>query len=392
MDGRFIIHLNVADFAVAVERLTDCRLREWPVIVAYRNVSRTVVYDMSEEAYQNGVRKAMALKTALGRCRDARVVAPHPHRYENAMAELLRCALPFSPLVEMTDHNGHLFIDVTGTGKLFGPAQDVGRKIRKDIRQRIGVKPVWAVAPNKLTAKVATRLVKPSGEYIVEAGNEAAFLRPVPLCLIPGIEANDLKIFNTLNLSLAGQAAQWSEEQLDVVFGKRSLFLHDAVRGIDSDPVTPIDRQLPAIRKDHEFIEDTNDPAVVNGVLFHLVEQAGREIRKRGLAARRTGVLLGYSDGKRTIRQATAHPAAADDFNLFTTARTALTRTWTRRTRIRHIRLICDRFTRPSAQLSLLPDRQKEKHRNLMSAMDTVRSRFGPSILKTGRTLSMDLP
>ena len=392
MDGRFIIHLNVADFAVAVERLTDCRLRERPVIVAHQALSRTVVYDMSEEAYQNGVRKAMALKTALGRCRDARVVPPHLHRYENAMAELLRCALPYSPLVEMTDHNGHLFIDVTGTGKLFGPAQDVGRKIRKDIRQRIGVEPVWAVAPNKLTAKVATRLVKPSGEYIVAPGNEAAFLRPVPLHLIPGIEANDLKIFNTLNLSLAGQAAQWSEEQLDVVFGRRSLFLHDAVRGIDADPVTPIDRQPTAIRKDHEFIEDTNDPATVNSALFCLVEQAGREIRRRVLAARRVGILLGYSDGKRTIRQATTHPAAADDFGLFTTAQTALARAWTRRTRIRHIRLICDRLTPPSTQLSLLPDGQKEKRRDLMAAMDAVRRRFGPSALKNGRTLSTASP
>ena len=178
MDGRLIIHLNVADFAVAVERLTDSRLRERPVIVAHQDVSRTIVYDMSEEAYQNGVRKTMALKTALGRCRDARVVAPHLHRYENAMTELLRCALPYSPLVEMTDHNGHLFLDVTGTKKLFGLARDVGRRIREDIRRRIGVDPVWAVAPNKLTAKVATRLVKPSGEYIVEAGSEAAFFKP----------------------------------------------------------------------------------------------------------------------------------------------------------------------------------------------------------------------
>ena len=54
--NRNIIHINVADFAVAVERAVDRRLRERPVIVAPEGVSRAVVYDMSEEAYQAGVR------------------------------------------------------------------------------------------------------------------------------------------------------------------------------------------------------------------------------------------------------------------------------------------------------------------------------------------------
>ena len=131
MRERFIIHLNVADFAVAIERLTDSRLRERPVIVAPQGAVRAAVYDMSEEAYQNGVRKQMPLKRALRRCWDACVVAPHVNRYENAMKALVRCALPYSPLVEMADHNGHLFVDATGTGQLFGPPPDVAWRIRK---------------------------------------------------------------------------------------------------------------------------------------------------------------------------------------------------------------------------------------------------------------------
>jgi DNA polymerase-4 len=392
MDGRFIIHLNVADFAVAVERLTDLRLRKRPVIIAPHGALRAAVYDMSEEAYQNGVRKRMALGTALRRCRDARVVAPHIHRYENATRELFRCVRPYSPLIEMTDYNGHLFMDVTETGKLFGPAPDIARRIRMEVRRRMGVDPIWSVAPNKLTAKVATRLVKPTGDYIVDSGNEAPFLHPVALYLIPGIDADDLKTFHALNLTRAGQVAPWSADQLDVVFGKRSPFLYDAVRGIDAVPVTPVGQRSPAIRKDHEFADDTNDPEIVNGALYRLVEQSGWDLRRRQLAARRAGIVLGYSDGIRIIRQATAGRATATDVDLFKTAETALARSWTRRVRIRHIRLICDRLTRPSAQLSLFTDPKETNRRNLMTAMDDVRRRFGPSALKTGRTLLISQP
>ena len=90
MRERFIIHLNVADFAVAVERAVDCRLQKRPVVIAPEGAARATVYDMSEEAYQNGVCKGMALKRALRYCRDAVVLPPHPARYEQAMADFLK--------------------------------------------------------------------------------------------------------------------------------------------------------------------------------------------------------------------------------------------------------------------------------------------------------------
>jgi len=403
MRERFIIHLNVADFAVAIERLTDSRLRERPVIVAPQGAVRAVVYDMSEEAYQNGVRKQMPLGKALRRCRDACVVAPHVNRYENAMKALVRCAMSYSPLVEMADHNGHLFVDATGrnlsstmpkkptkrisSGKLFGPPPDVAWRIRKEVRSYIGVDPIWSVAPNKLVAKVATRLVKPTGEYIVGAGDEEQFLLPVSLYLIPGIKPNDLNVFYTLNLTRAGHVAAWSKDQLEVVFGKNGATLYNTVRGIDASPVAPVQQKKMKICADHEFADDTNDPEMVEGVLYRLAEQAGADLRQQRLMTKQTEIVLSYSDGKRTACRATAKPATADDFSLFKAAKFALTLAWTRRVRIRHLRLICNRLAYPPAQLDLFPNGREEAAGNLMAAVDAIRKRFGVSAVQTGRTL-----
>jgi hypothetical protein len=97
---RAIIHINVADFAVAVERVLDRRLAERPVIIAPQGAARAAVYDMSEEAFQAGVRKQMPLGRALRRCRDARLLPPRPHRYGQAMNRTLQSALPCPPPVE----------------------------------------------------------------------------------------------------------------------------------------------------------------------------------------------------------------------------------------------------------------------------------------------------
>ena len=164
---RKIIHINVADFAVAVERVLDARLCRRPVIIAAEGAARSAVYDMSDEAFGAGVRKGMLLRRAKRRCPEAAVLLPRPHRYERAMKDLFRRALPFSPRVEPGERDGHLFLDATGTGRLFGPAVDVAWRLQRQVRSDMGLDPIWSVAPNKLTAKVATRLVKPTGEYVV---------------------------------------------------------------------------------------------------------------------------------------------------------------------------------------------------------------------------------
>ncbi len=389
MGARSIIHLNVADFAVAVERQVDRRLQKRPVIVAPYGAARAAVYDMSEEAYQQGVRKGMALRRAFRFCRDAAVLPPHPDRYERAMSELLKRALPYSPFIETADQNGHLFVDLTGTGKLFGPPEDVAWRIRKTVRTDMGLDPIWSLAANKLVAKVATRLVKPSGEYIVRPGDEEMFLKPLSIHLIPGVEAADLKQFLRFNLTSAGQVAVLTRDQLDVLFGNRGHTFYDAVRGIDPSPVLSVRQKQPKVCFDHWFGEDTTHVDRVDGVLYTLVEKAGAELRRQKLATRRIGIILDYSDGKRYIRQAPANPATTNDFNLFAAAGLALKRAWTRRVRIRHIGLVCDRLVPPPAQLELFPEFRAEnrKKESLMTTLDAIRKQFGSGAVRVGRTL-----
>ena len=387
---RSIIHLNIADFAVAVERAVDCRLRNRPVIIAPEGAVRAAVYDMSQEAYLSGIRKGMALRRATRLCKDVRILPPHPDRYEHTMRALLKQALPYSPLIESGETDGHLFVDVTGSARLFGPPMDVAWRLRRQVKKDLGLDPILSVAPNKLVAKVATRLVKPDGEYIVGAGEEEALLAPLPIGLIPGIERNDLLRLQEFNLSRVSHLTALNLEQLQVPFGARARFLYEAARGIDPSPVLPVGQKPLKIFVDHEFGNDTNDKPTLESALYSLVEQAGDKLRRRRRAARRVAVILDYSDGMRCARQLAAKPATTNDFTLFELARRTLRLAWTRRIRIRHVRLICDRLIFPPAQLQLFADEQKQKDQrdNLISAVDRIRLRFGQEAVQAGRTMA----
>jgi DNA polymerase-4 len=386
---RSIIHLNVADFAVAVERLVDRRLARRPLIIAPEGAPRATVYDMSEEAFQNGVRKGMALRRALRLCRGAAVLPPHPDRYEKAMADLLRQALPYSPLVEPGECDGHLFVDVTGTSRLFGPSMDVAWRLRRQAKQDLGLDPIWSLAANKLVAKVASRLVKPLGEYIVPPGDEQAFLAPLPVWLVPGIEGPDLNRLRELNISRVHQATDLGPAHLEVIFGQRSSFLSDALQGKDISPVLAAGQTPPKVVLDHTFGTDAHAPHVVEAVLYSLVERAGRHLRDRGRSTRRVAVTIDHSDGRRRIRQVAVQPATANDLALFPFARHALRLAWTRRIRIRHLRLVCDRLVYPPAQQPLFADEHLAAMRRekVVDVLDRIRDRFGTQSVQTGRTL-----
>jgi len=387
---RSIIHLNVADFAVAVERAVDQRLHERPVIIAPEGAARAAVYDMSNEAYMTGIRKGMALRRAVRLCKDVQILPPHPDRYELAMRDVFKRALPYSPLIETGEDDGHLFMDATGTARLFGPPMDVAWRLRKQIKTDLGLDPIWSVAPNKLVAKVATRLVKPDGEYIVAAGEEETLLAPLPVNLVPGIELNDQIRLREFNLTRAFQVSALSLEQLEIPFANRALSLYEAVRGIDPSPVLPIGQKPPRVIADHEFGNDTNNVHTLEGVLYGLVEQVGSRLRRRRRAARRIAIILDYSDGMRRARQVAARPATANDLILFELARRTLQLAWIRRVRIRHMRLICDRLIFPPAQLELFAADQKTNDRRcgLITAIDAVRHRFGNEAVRIGCTLA----
>ena len=90
-------------------------------------------------------------------------------------------------------------------------------------------------------------------------------------------------------------------------------------------------------------------------------------------------------------RYAGIKPATANDLTLFELSRDALVRVWTRRVRIRHMRLIFDRLVFPPAQLALFPVGRKEmqKRTNLIAAIDKIRDHFGPEAIRMGRMLAV---
>jgi len=386
---RSIIHLNIADFAAAVEINLMPSLKGYPIIIAPTGAARAVVYDMNDQAYSEGIRKGMPLARVRRINRKIKIIPPRFNRYEQVMQEIFKTSLAYTPAIESGHWDGHLFLDVTGTHRLFGPPRDVALKLKREMKKKLGLDPIWSVATNKLVAKVATRMVKPRGEYIVEPGKERAFLEPLPITLLPGLSKTEILQLRTFNLSYISQIQNLSLAQLVVPFNHRAKLIHGLVRGIDTTPVTQTSGKDVPLHGDHEFADDTNDADQLKKAIYLLVETLCCTLRRQDRVASQLSLTLSYSDGGQQGITGKLTPPTANEMVMFSKATPLLFKTWRRRIRIRHIRLTSKKLTRCQTQATLFPETPKaDQQEKIFRVVDKIRTKFGTHAVCTGQTLA----
>jgi DNA polymerase-4 len=375
---REIIYMTVPSFPVAVERVIHPELRGRPVVVASFVAARSVVTALSSEAWNAGIRKGMVLAKALRYCRNAIVLPPNEPLYLRASRAIFKVLGNFSPLLEPSGH-GHAYMDITGTGRLFGPPRDTAWKAQKEILRQLHLDASLGVASNKMVSKIASDLIRPAGLQDVPHGNESSFLSPLPVRMLPGVGPQTERQFEDLNIRLIHDVAVMRLDLLALAFGRFGFVLHQRALGIDRTPVYPM-RAVPVLEHGRVLPEDSNDYDVLKGVLTDLCEQAGKQLREKRLCAGKMELHIRYADYREDGHKVPLKPPVQSSAILYSRALPLLDGILTRRTRVRSMNLCLMDLSQGSVQLELFADPRPERRLKLEFALDTLRNRFGAAV------------
>jgi DNA polymerase-4 len=389
--SRSVLHVDIAAFPIAVERVIEPGLRGRPVLVAPPGSARAPVLVASQEAALEGVRAGMPLPVALRRCPGARVLHPNEALYRRASGAVLSLLGGYSPLVEPAAL-GQTVLDLTGTVRLFGAAQDAAARIRREIETRLRLKPTVGLATSKLVSRVAARVIRPDGLCDVFPGAEAPFLAPLPVGLLPAAHGETRERLLDLNVARVADLLRFSQTQLLIAFGAQAGRLRRQALGIDASPVRPPEA-APAIVEEETLAEDSNEEVVLLRALLGLCERAGARLRRLQARAARLRVTLRHSNDIVERREERLAPPVAADRLLFARARAIGERARTRRVRVRWIELRCLDLSRAPRQLELFgPEAfgadlsaRAGAAESLADAVDRIRGRFGENAIVTGR-------
>jgi len=383
---RRIIHLDMDAFFAAIEQRDHPEYKGKPVIVGGLPNTRGVVSTCSYEARAFGVHSAMPLREAFRRCPHGVFLPGRMRRYQEVSAALMKILREYTPLVEPLSCD-EAFLDVTGSERLFGPAEEIARLIVTRIEAELELTASVGIAPNKFLAKVASDLQKPKGFVVVKPGEERAFLAPLPISKLWGVGPKTAANLRQLGLQTIGDLQKRSVEELRRHLGETGEQLYRLALGIDDRPVTPED-EVKSIGHEITLSTDTDNRDFLEGVLLSLSEKVARRLRRQGLIGRVITLKIRDTDLHTITRRTTLSQATAFEEVIYQTARALAEENQWGKKPVRLLGVSVSGLQKSeTGQVPLFNEPAQQDLRRLHQTIDQIKDRFGEKAITRGRLL-----
>jgi DNA polymerase-4 len=384
-----ILHADLDAFFASVEQRDDPRLSGRPVIVGMG-----VVLACSYEAKARGVHSAMGGRMARRLCPEAVVVKPRFSAYVDASRAVFAVFEDTTPLVEGLSID-EAFLDVRGMERIAGTPREIAVRLRREVRERVGLPITVGVARTKFLAKVASGVAKPDGLLVVPPDEELAFLHPLPVERLWGVGPKTAAKLHDRNIATVGQVAQLGERTLVTLVGRAAgRQLHALAHNRDPRRVRVGVRRR-SMGSQCAIGRGNHPPEKLHAILLAIVDRLSRRLRAARRVCRTVTLRLRFDDFTRATRSRTMPAPTCRTSAILEAAEALLAENGA---------LIGERgITLLGLSLSNLAnagvgqlDLPVDRRRGLDAALDTVRDRYGAAAITRavllGRNTGFEMP
>jgi DNA polymerase-4 len=382
-DQATILHADLDAFYASVEQRDNPRLRGLPVVVG-----AGVVLAASYEAKAYGVRTAMGGRQARRLCPHAVVVGPRMSAYAEASKAVFKLFEHTAPVVEGLSID-EAFLDVRGLGHISGTPTEIAIRLRREVRERVGLPITVGVARTKFLAKVASAVAKPDGLLVVAPGEELAFLHPLPVERLWGVGMVTAKRLHDRGITTVAQVAELGETTLVAMLGRASgRHLHALALNRDPRPVHR-QRRRRSIGAQRALGRRPRPPAELATALIALVDRVTRRLRAARRLCRTVVLRMRFEDYSRATRSQTMNEPTARTAAILMTASGLLTASipLIKRRGLTLIGIALANLTDQGPVQLMLP---LDRARDLDATLDRVRERFGSDAITRGVLVGHD--
>jgi DNA polymerase-4 len=369
-----ILHLDLDTFFVSCERLIDSRLQKRPLLVGGTG-DRGVVAACSYETRAFGVHSGMSMKVAKRLCPEAVIIRGNTSiysKYSQIVTEIIKEKVPLFEKASIDE----FYADLTGMDTFFG-----SYKYASELRQRIikesGLPISFGMSCNKIVSKVATGEAKPNNQLLINEGFEKEFMAPLSIRKIPSVGEKTYQILRNLGVEKVKVIQEMPVEMLISVLGVNGRTIWKRANGIDNPPLIPF-HERKSISTERTFNKDTIDVRKLTETIFAMAENLAYQLRKGDKIASVISVKIRYSDFNTYSKQVKI-PYTSADHIIIPTVLELFKKLYQRRLLIRLVGVKITDIVSGNYQINLFDD--SEQMLNLYTAMDTIRNKYGESII-----------
>ena len=315
-----VLHADLDSFYASVEQRDAPDLRGRAVLVG-----GWVVLAASYEAKQRGVHGGMGGVEARRRCPDAVIVEPRMSAYAEASKAVFEIFEQTSPVVEPLSID-EAFLDARGMTEVFGTPEEIARRLRREVRRRVGLPITVGVARTKFLAKVASAVAKPDGLLVVPPDRELAFLHPLPIERLWGVGPVTSRKLRAHGITTVREVAETDERDLIELLGRAAgRHIHALAHNRDPRHVQ-VGRRRRTIGAQRALgRRSPKTPDAIDATVIALVDRLARRLRSARRVCRTVTLRLRFSDFSRATRSHTLSEATAQTQTILATARKLLT-------------------------------------------------------------------
>jgi DNA polymerase-4/DNA polymerase V len=277
-------------FFVGVEVARNPKLKGMPVVTGEE---RGIVSALSYEAKALGVTRGLPI-FKLKKQFPQVIILPGDYasyaRYSSMMFDIVR---RYADDVEEYSID-ECFADLTGLERpLKMSYEEIGRKIKKEINEEMGLSVSLGLAPTKVLAKVASKWKKPNGFTIITHETAGEFIQKVSVHDVWGIGRKTSEYLNKKGIRTAGEFAEkplwWIQENLSRPY----KVLWEELRGVSVMDVDPRAKtEYSSMQRTRTFHPFTNDPDFLISQLSKHIEDVCAKARHYHLVPRRISFFL----------------------------------------------------------------------------------------------------
>lgn len=388
---RTILHSDLNNFYASVETLKNPDLKDVPLAVCGSVEDRHgIVLAKNQLAKSFGVKTGEVLWEAKRKCKNLVTVTADHTSYSKISKEVKKIYSRFTDKIEPFGID-ECWLDVTDSVKNFGTGEEIAEKIRKLVKEEIGITVSVGVSFNKVFAKLGSDLKKPDAVTVIDKSNykEKVWKLPAEDLLYVG-KATKNKL-NSIGIHTIGDIATTDEKVLTSLLGVWGSTLHKFACGEDDSPVVDESEEdgAKSIGNSLTDYKDLMNFEDVKTLLLLLSESVAARLRESGLGKACTVKITVTDNSLKTYGKqmklpyptSSALDIAMASYDLFQSLYT-----WERPVRGAGVS-VCD-FTLGKEQLSFDFDGGiRKKHDALENAVDGIRKKYGNNSVQRARIL-----
>ena len=384
--SRVILLLDMDAYFASVEQRSNPSLRGKPIIVC--GEGRTVVTTASYEARKYGVKIAMTLPEAKKHCPEVITVYGNPEKYIYTSLRIHKILLEFTDLMEVFSID-ECFLDITQlTGQGFSP-QEVSNKIKERLKEEFGLTCSIGIGPNKLIAKLASKMQKPDGLVEIRKEDIPDVFSKLPVEELQGVGVGNklAERLKSLGIETAGELGEASISLLTAHFGIWGYHLRNMGKGRDDSKVGRYSEseQEKSIGHSHTIPRDTWDLTVIKSYLRMLSEKVGVRLREGNLTGRTINLTVRYSDFSAFVRQHSLGCYIKTGFEIYSTSYRIFKNILPLKKAVRLLGVSISNLSVDKKQLFLFQCMEREG--KLVETVDAINEKYGDFTVKPSSLL-----